>query len=482
MSRKLILFIALLACLALPLGQLAAQDAPSPTPAAPARLLYNAVDDGTANPAYIGQELFTMNANGAGRTRLTFNDDTYDGEASWSPDGTRIAFVAEVPTAYPYQLYVMNADGSNPVHLVDPADSPARPTWSPDGTKLAFTVNGSGQLYIVNSNGTGLVAIAGVSGYEPSWSPDGELIAFAAVGVNNRYDIFVVKPDGTGLTNLTRTQSHDFAPNWSPDGSRIVFYRDFGDRNTELYTMNRSGGERVRLTNTARAERWPSWSPDGQQIAYVAWTPNENPIDEDDDAELAHIFIMNANGSNPTQITNGRGEYYPDWQPAADGPAMTFTPTNDATVMQAKPKNVFGAKPVLQVKDAAKDVNSYVKFNVTGLTGTVQSATLRLWVTNAGPDGGAVYAVSPYYLGTTTQWLETGLKWNNAPAISGAPLGSFGPVTAGHWVEMDVTAGVVAALGGGSRVSFALSNDSADTVAYSSRNGAHPPELVIVSE
>lgn len=478
MSRKLILLLALVACLALPLGHLAAQDDTPLATAAAGRLLYNGLSENTIEPTYSPQEIFTINADGTSRTRLTFNG-YYDGEASWSPDGTRIAFVAA--TDYPYQLYVMNADGSNPVHLVDPADDPSRPTWSPDGTKLAFTVNGSGQLYIVNSDGTGLVAVEGVSGTEPSWSPDGQLIAFAALGVNNRYDIFVVKPDGTGLTNLTRTQSHDWSPDWSPDGSHLAFYRDFGGGNYELYTMNRSGGERVRLTNTARRESWPSWSPDGQQIAYVAWTPNENPIDEDDDAQLPHIFIMNADGSNPTQITNGRGEYYPDWQPASGLP-MTFTPTNDAYVMQAKPNSVFGTKPVLQVKDAAKDVNSYVKFNVTGLTGTVQSATLRLWVTNAGPDGGAVYAVSPYYLGTTTQWLETGLKWNNAPAISGAPLGSLGPVAAQHWVELDVTAGVVAALNSGSRVSFALSNDSADTVAYSSLSGVHPPELVIITD
>lgn len=472
MNRRLVLMaLALLVSLMLPLGLAVAQgDAPAASGVS-GRLLYNGLVGNDADT----QEVFTMNADGTGQTRLTFNDG-YDGEAAWSPDGTRIAFVAEVPMTYPHQLYVMNADGSNPVHLVDPADHPGRPTWSPDGTKLAFMVNGSGQLYIVNSDGTGLVAIQGVSGTEPSWSPDGQLIAFAGLGVSDRFDIFVVKPDGTGLTNLTKTPSHDWSPAWSPDGARIVFYRDFGKGNDELYTMNRSGGDRIRLTNTPGRERWPAWSPDGQQIAYVSWRPNA------EDELVAHIFTMNADGSNRKQITNGRGEYYPDWQPLASGPATTFIPTNDATVMQARPRNVYGAKPVLQVKDAARDINSYVKFNVTGLTGAVQSATLRLWVTNASPDGGAVYAVSPTYLNTTTQWLETGLNWNNAPAITGAPLGSLGPVTAGRWVEIDVTAGVVAALGSGSRVSFALTNDSTNLAAYSSLNGVHPPELVVVTD
>ncbi len=159
----------------------------------------------------------------------------------------------------------------------------------------------------------------------------------------------------------------------------------------------------------------------------------------------------------------------------------TFLPTNDAYVTQAKPQNVFGAKKVLQVKDAAKDVNSYVKFNVQSLSGTVQSATLRLYVTNPGPDGGAVYAVSPFYLNSSEFWLETALKWNNAPAIGGAPLDGVGNAAKGQWVELDVTAAVVAALGDNGRVSLAITNNSSNLVTYSSKEGAHPPELVVIT-
>ncbi len=156
----------------------------------------------------------------------------------------------------------------------------------------------------------------------------------------------------------------------------------------------------------------------------------------------------------------------------------TFAPTNDATVNQAKPQLVSGNKPTLQVKDAAKDLNAYVKFNVVGLDGAVQSATLRLWVTNGGPDGGRVYATSPFYPGTSTQWLETGLKWNNAPAVAGVVLDTAGVVVAGRWIELDVTGAVV----GNGRASFALTNDNADLVVYSSKEGAHAPELIVVTD
>ena len=164
------------------------------------------------------------------------------------------------------------------------------------------------------------------------------------------------------------------------------------------------------------------------------------------------------------------------------GETTTFTPTNDAYVSSAQKAAVFN-KPKLQVKDAAADFNSYLKFNVAGLSGAVRSATLRLWVLDSGPDGGAVYAVSPFYNGTTAQWLETGLKWNNAPAIGGAPLGRLGAVAVGRWVEVDVTAAVTAALASGNtRVSLALANDAANVVAFSSKEGAHAPELVVATE
>ena len=160
----------------------------------------------------------------------------------------------------------------------------------------------------------------------------------------------------------------------------------------------------------------------------------------------------------------------------------TFLPTNDTYVAQDRPNAVYGANRVLQVKDAAADANTYIKFNVSGLSGTVQAATLRLWVTNGGPQGGRVYATSPYYPGTTTQWLETGLNWNNAPAIEGASLDDAGEVVPGGWIELDVTPAVVAALAGDGRAGFALTNDSSNLVTYGSKESAHAPELIVVTD
>ena len=205
-------------------------------------------------------------------------------------------------------------------------------------------------------------------------------------------------------------------------------------------------------------------------IAYGGPT-TLNALMIDDGRDQPLVLLSSREGPNPPQLNI---EYL---VPLDETTTTTFTPTNDATVSQAKPKLVSGAKLTLQVKDAAKDFNAFVKFNVTGLTGTVQSATLRLFVKDPGPDGGRVYATSPLYKNTTTQWLETGVNWNNAPLITGTPLDAAGKVVLGEWVELNVTSAVT----GNGRVSFALTNDSRNLVTYSSKEGAHAPELVVVT-
>jgi M6 family metalloprotease-like protein len=158
----------------------------------------------------------------------------------------------------------------------------------------------------------------------------------------------------------------------------------------------------------------------------------------------------------------------------------TFTPTDDASVLSSQKQAVFN-QSTLPVRDANADKNAYIRFDVSELTGNVESATLRLYVQDHGPDGGGVYVVSPFYKGTTTLWLETGLKWINAPVIEGAPLDTAGAVVMNTWIDLDVTSAVAAAVGGNGLVSLALTNDSADQVAFSSKEGTHPPQLLVTT-
>jgi hypothetical protein len=158
---------------------------------------------------------------------------------------------------------------------------------------------------------------------------------------------------------------------------------------------------------------------------------------------------------------------------------LTFTPTNDTYVDQTYVTKVYGASKTLKVRNAAKDMNAYMKFNLVGVT-DVSKATLRLYVSDPGPDGGGLYVVSPTYPGTTTQWLETNLTWKNAPPIGGTPLAKLGPVKAKTWVEVDVTSAARDALAtNNGRLSLALRSNSTNLVVYSSKEGVRPPELII---
>jgi hypothetical protein len=179
----------------------------------------------------------------------------------------------------------------------------------------------------------------------------------------------------------------------------------------------------------------------------------------------------------PTVTPTKKPTATPTNTPAAN--TTTLSPTNDAYVISSSPNTAYGSSADLRVRDAAADAYSFLKFNLGGLTKPVGKATLRLYVSDGGPDGGGVYLVSNNYRNTNTNWLEGALTWNNAPVIGGAPLVQMGAVSAGHWVERDVTAGVLAALAGGNRVSFGLKNASSDLIIYSSKEGNYAPQLVI---
>jgi glucose/arabinose dehydrogenase/PKD repeat protein len=149
--------------------------------------------------------------------------------------------------------------------------------------------------------------------------------------------------------------------------------------------------------------------------------------------------------------------------------SISLTPTADALVRSNRAKANFGTATTLSVR--LGQLRSYIKFNVTGLTGPASSARLRLWVTDPGSAGGSIYLVG-------NSWTETGLTWNNAPAISGARLATTGAVGVGTWVEFNL-GGVIT---GNGTYSFALTEGNSGVVSYASRESANDPILVITPQ
>jgi TolB protein len=151
---------------------------------------------------------------------------------AWSPDGAKIAFVSQRDGNA--EIYVMNADGTNPVRLTNDPGYDADPAWSPDGSKLAFTrgacdQNGcQGRIETMNVDGSGVVALtAGTADLQPAWSPDGTKIVFARL-LSCYYsacdhDLIVMRADGSAAATLVSGGDDQSDPAWSPDGRRIAF-------------------------------------------------------------------------------------------------------------------------------------------------------------------------------------------------------------------------------------------------------------------
>jgi len=135
------------------------------------------------------------------------------------------------------------------------------------------------------------------------------------------WDIFVVNPDGSGLTNLTNTpELNETSPEWSPDGSKIVFLADTtfnGDKN--IFVMNEDGSNRQQYTNNVQAIGTVSWSPYGEKIAFSSLHQGD-----------AEIYMMPSNGAYYTRMTDNEAyDSNPLWSPS--GAYLMYSHNLDAS-------------------------------------------------------------------------------------------------------------------------------------------------------
>jgi PKD repeat protein len=150
-------------------------------------------------------------------------------------------------------------------------------------------------------------------------------------------------------------------------------------------------------------------------------------------------------------------------------PIQTFLPVADARVSEANAGLNYGTSTDLRVRSAVgSSVHTYLRFDLTGLSGTITSAKLRLFCEDPSAVGGLFFQ-------TASTWSETGITWTNKPAATSGQIASLGSVTAAAWVEIDVTTSVT----GPGLTSFLMTSTSSDSALYASRENAHPPELVV---
>jgi PKD repeat protein len=177
----------------------------------------------------------------------------------------------------------------------------------------------------------------------------------------------------------------------------------------------------------------------------------------------ARLTVTNGAGSDSTTATITVTE------PSGGGGTMTFAPTDDTYVKLSAPNKANGADVTLRVyKTSTEDTQTYLRFVVSGVTGPVTGATLRLWVVDGSVGSGALYAVPE------TPWTEGTLTWNTKPDV-GNLLAASKAATLGTWLEFDLSRVV----SGDGTYSFALKDGPSNTAWYSSKEGADDPQLVL---
>ncbi|HWP37572.1 MAG TPA: DPP IV N-terminal domain-containing protein [Gemmatimonadales bacterium] len=155
--------------------------------------------------------------------------------ARWSPDRRRILYTAYTPSFY-YDLLAYDTLTGLVDTLVRNGSYDVGADWSPDGTRIAFVSQRvyPYPLYVMNANGTGQVQVTtGVvlnTGQPVSWSPDGTRIAFVACQTCGGYGIWMVGPDGSGLTEVLQgSLNHNpYNPVWTAAGDSIYYRRGDG--------------------------------------------------------------------------------------------------------------------------------------------------------------------------------------------------------------------------------------------------------------
>jgi Tol biopolymer transport system component len=236
--------------------------------------------DWETSPAYA--QLYLIPAEGGDAVRLT-DEPVSAYFASWSPDGSQIAFVSRRSNPDLVEVFVMGATpGAQPAQLTHHGlSNMSGCAWSPDGTRIAYglmvSMNPwSTDLYLIPSaGGTPERITGGGSGFNawPAWSPDGTRIAFSSDRTGN-LEIFVVPAEGGVPVQLTDDPGWDLTPAWSPDGSQIAFSSNRAG-NDDIWVMSADGGSPTPLTSDPASEGAPTWSPDGTRIAFARSTSEQ---------------------------------------------------------------------------------------------------------------------------------------------------------------------------------------------------------------
>lgn len=293
-------------------------------------------------------EIYIMRFDGSLLTRLT-DDPSHDDSPAISPDGKRVVFLSARHDPEPefpnlkYELYLVNIDGSGLTRLTNTPAAEDHPAWSPDGSRIIFDADydgdGYNEIYTITTDGGSLTRLTENAANDQfaDWSPDGSQIAFSS-DRNGGWDIFVMNVDGSDQRSLTDSAGWEVFPAWSPDGRLIAFnFLAPGSRNTDVYVMDSMESDVRALTSRAGFDENPVWSADGGQIMYQT--------EVNGNFELA---VMNADGTDQRILLPSHAdELWPSW----------WMPQSTADIIFLKSTQDFPDVPTYKIRLADLDAD-----------------------------------------------------------------------------------------------------------------------------
>lgn len=225
-----------------------------------------------------------------------------------------------------WKAAVSKIDGNDTRLVSKSGNYSGYPSFSKDGKWIVYYEHESGRtgnrdIYKIRTDGSGRTQLTrnAKHHYSPSFSPDGLKITLVSARDGGNYEVFVMNNDGSNLVNITKDSNHDACPSWSPNGKKIAFLSIRGGY-LNLYTINPDGTGLKNLTNNQKTDTnyfeqtansvdelsymyGTSWSPDGKSISFVQ-----------KDGDLQKIFLIDADGTNLRKLTETAGnQFNPFW-------------------------------------------------------------------------------------------------------------------------------------------------------------------------